>query len=183
MKFLIVLTATVFNFAFSAPKPLVSIPAKGKTTFEAVGKPAMIKIKGESPSAAALISFTDSNTSLSAILNLELLKTGIDMRDDHMKEKYLETKKFPEAKLVIATLKIPSTWSASPAPIKDQDFDGILTLHGKDVPVKGVFSLNDKKIAQAEFKIKLTDFNIEIPEYLGVKVAEVVTIKTEIQFE
>ena len=56
-------------------------------------------------------------------------------------------------------------------------------MHGKEVPVKGTFSLNDKKVADAEFKIKLSDYNIEIPDYLGVKVAELVTIKTQIQFE
>lgn len=148
----------------------------GQTTFEAVGKPAMIKIKGEAPAPLALIKTENNKHSLESTLDLNLLTTGIDLRDEHMKEKYLETAKFPKAKLTIDDLNLPAN-------AKDQAFKGTLSLHGKEAPVEGTFSFNEKKEASAEFKIKLSDFGIEIPEYMGIKVAETVTIKTQIQFE
>ena len=155
----------------------------GKLHFEAVGRPAMIKIKGESMAPKTVLTFNDGKTSLESHLDLNLLDTGIDLRDEHMKEKYLETKKYPKAKLVISSLKLPVDWEKNTGSVSEQEFEGTLDLHGKISPVKGTFSLNDKREASAEFKIKMTDFNIEIPEYLGIKVADLVTVKTQIQLE
>ncbi len=155
----------------------------GQTIFEAVGKPAMIKIKGEAPVPTTIMKTENNKVSLESTLDLNLLKTGIDLRDEHMKEKYLETGKHPQAKLVITSLDLPANWEDSPIAIKDQPFKGTLHLHGKEAPVEGIFSLNEKREATSEFKIKLTDFGIEIPEYMGIKVAETVTIKTQIQLE
>jgi hypothetical protein len=72
-------------------------------------------------------------------------------------------------------MNLPST--------KNKAFSGTLELHGKSVPINGEFSVDEKNLAQAEFKIKLSDFDIKIPEYLGITVAELVTIKTSIPFE
>ncbi|MBY0414756.1 MAG: YceI family protein, partial [Bdellovibrionales bacterium] len=176
-------TLSMATSVFASQIDFRSLEKEGKTNFEAVGKPAMIKIKGESPAPKATLTFKDGVTSLEADLSLEGLKTGIDMRDDHMKEKYLETKKYPNARLVIKSLNIPAEWEKTPSKIAEQKFVGTLTLHGKDSLVEGTFSLSEKKEASAEFKIKLSDHNIEIPEYMGIKVAELVTVKTQIQFE
>lgn len=173
----IIMTIALLSFAVMADD-YTSNAAKGSLTFEAVGKPAMIKIKGESPGPKSILSHSKNTARLESTLELDQLKTGIDMRDEHMKEKYLETKKFPLAKLIIDNLALPESGE-----VKDQEFKGILTLHGKDSPVAGVFTMTKDHIAEAEFKIKLTDHGIEIPEYMGIKVAETVTVKTKIQFE
>lgn len=183
MKLILVLAAVFFTGTALAAKIEIKSNSAGKLTFEAVGRPAMIKIKGESAAPLALLSLENEKASLEANLDLEILKTGIDLRDEHMKEKYLEVKKFPKAKLTISSLPIPAGWEKAPTNISGQKFNGTLSLHGKEIPVEGTFSLNDKKLADAEFKIKLTDFAIEIPSYLGITVADLVTIKTQIQFE
>ncbi len=156
----------------------VSNPSKGHLVFEAVGKPAMIKIKGESPAPKSSMMHSKGSVRIESALELDQLKTGIDLRDEHMKEKYLEIKKYSQAKLIIENLAIPENTE-----IKDQEFSGTLNLHGKEAPVKGVFNMSKDRLVEAEFKIKLTDYGIEIPEYMGINVAETVNIKTKIQFE
>jgi hypothetical protein len=49
-------------------------------------------------------------------------------------------------------------------------------LHGKEQGVKGTYLAKDGKI-DAKFQIKLTDFGIEIPSYLGITVAETVDVQ------
>ncbi len=170
----------LFVFSFSAMASAADFRSKnsGNLTFEAVGKPAMIKIKGESSAPQSTLKVNGGIGSLESSLDLENLKTGIDLRDEHMKENYLETKKYPKAILVITSLSIPENWDVS-----EQEFSGVLNLHGKEQPVKGTFSMNNKKEVNADFKIKLTDFGITIPNYLGITVADSVNIKTQIQFE
>ncbi len=160
-----------------------SVSQQGNISFEAVGKPAMIKIKGEAKKFNSQIKIEKGILSLNAELDLSALNTGIDLRDEHMKENYLEVNKFPKAKLKIDQLfsEVPS--GALLPTSQNKTFSGLLELHGKQVPISGEYSINDKNIAEAEFKIKLTDFDIKIPEYLGIKVAETVTIKTTIPFE
>lgn len=178
----LMLTLTFLSTSY-ASVDFRSSASTGKLNFEAVGKPAMIKIKGESSAPQTFLSLNDGKARLESDLDLEQLKTGIDLRDEHMKEKYLETKKYPKAKLVISSLSIPVDWEKNPTNVSLQEFNGTLNLHGKEAPVKGTFTLSDKNEANAEFKIKLTDFGIETPDYLGVKVADLVTIKTQILLE
>jgi polyisoprenoid-binding protein YceI len=158
------------------------ISQKGTLNFEAIGKPAMIKIKGESDAPKTKVTFEVDKVSLESILQLDNLKTGIELRDEHMKEKYLEVVKFPQAKLFIKTLPIPLNWRLKPESISEKPFEGLLTLHGIEKAISGTFTLEKEGDSEAKFKIKLSDFGIEIPEYLGVKVADFVDIKTTIKF-
>jgi polyisoprenoid-binding protein YceI len=182
MKQMILMLFFIYG-SYASSTELHSVNNEGKTVFEAVGKPAMIKIKGEGPGPDTVISFTQSSVNLVSEILLDTITTGIDMRDEHMREKYLEVKKYPKAKLTISSLNIPVDWDKNPTKISEREFTGSLNLHGKDSPIKGIFSLNDNLTSEAEFKIKLTDYNIEIPEYLGIKVADMVTVKTKLKFE
>jgi polyisoprenoid-binding protein YceI len=160
-----------------------SVARQGIVQFEAVGKPAMIKIKGEAKQFNTFIKIENNGLHLTSELDLSTMTTGIDLRDEHMKDNYLEVNKFPKAKLKIDQLfsEIPSGMNLPST--KNKAFSGTLELHGKSVPINGEFSVDEKNLAQAEFKIKLSDFDIKIPEYLGITVAELVTIKTSIPFE
>src|SRR4051794_17563067 len=44
------------------------------------------------------------------VLKVATLKTGIDLRDNHMRDKYFEAGKYPEAKLVQASGKAGNFW-------------------------------------------------------------------------
>lgn len=98
-------------------------------------------------------------------VKLAAFTTGIDLRDKHMRDKYLETAKFPNAHLSIVGAKA-GEWS------------GTLQLKGQTKPVHGVYTLAADGTATAEFTVSLADFsNIGVPSYLGVSVAKDVAVK------
>lgn len=151
-------------------------PDKGQVTFLAKGKPALISIKGEGEGATASLKEKDQLLSGEVSFQLKSLKTGIELRDDHLKNKYLEVDKYPTATLKISDLKLPEN-------LKDGfPFKGTLNLHGVDQPVEGNASVTTDSKSQkisADFKLKLSQFKIEIPSFKGITVAEEVQIKVE----
>ena len=181
--FITLFTLTCMSILQAETIQFESTTKSGSTNFEAVGKPAMIKINGTAPSPKSTLIFKDGAASLEAELDLDNFKTGIDLRDEHMKEKYLEVAKYPKAKLTITKVDFPLDWEKNPTKFSDREFTGTLNLHGKDAQIKGTHSMNEKNISEAQFKINLNDHNIEIPNYLGIKVVDIITVKTQIQFE
>lgn len=144
--------------------------------FIAIGKPAMIKIVGDSNGLTGSIDEVNKNVFSGTIdLNMNTLKTGIETRDKHMKEKYLEVEKYPTA-----TLKVKDVPSIREGKDLKQTVSLPLLLHGVEKNIE--VSLNMKNTSgiyagTAEFIIKLSDFSIAIPTYLGVKVADKVEVK------
>jgi hypothetical protein len=178
MKYILTLSTLVFTLTAHAALNLENTKNAGEVNFLAVGKPAMVKIKGKSPAPATKAKIENDTLSVESTLVLNTLDTGIEMRDEHMKEKYLQTKEYPNAILKIEKISLPAGFEAKPVAIKDQKFDGVLNLHGKDQKVSGTYSLSDKLELTAQFNIKLSDYGIEIPEYLGIKVADSVVVDT-----
>lgn len=141
-------------------------------TFEATGKPSFIKIKGE----GTKLTHTEKKEKDKKIDLFEFdmadLNSGIDLRDLHMKEKYLKTKEFPKA-----TLALEAQDSSIFVITEEKEFKGILTLKGESKPITIKAKKSGKEII-GEFEIKITDFGIEIPEWSGIKVADVVKVKS-----
>lgn len=164
----------LFTFEDSYAAKFVAEPATSKVHFLAVGRPSLIHINGESSGLTGACEVSDTSVTGSFNLVLKDLKTGNDMRDEHMTEKYLEIDKFPAALITIDGLKISTSQKGDDLP-----FSGRLKLHGQEKPVSGKFSFSTSgksKSVNAVFKITLSDFAIAIPEYAGIKVADTVTI-------
>jgi len=155
------------------------VKESGEVNFIAVGKPAMIKIKGHAPAPIIKAKIENNKMYVEANLELNNLETGISLRDEHMKEKYLEIKEYPSAFLKIESLDLPAGFEAKPVAMKNQNFEGILKLHGKEQKITGTYSLSENMEIAANFSIKLTDYGIEIPSYLGINVAETVSVDTK----
>lgn len=155
---------------------LKTTPGNGKVQFEAVGRPAMVKIKGQAEGPQSSLTIQKGLLSGELTFPLKSLDTGIDLRNEHMKEKYLEIGKYPEARLKIKDLQLPEGWSPQNATLKEFPFKGILNLHGVEKEINGVVSVSDSLKAEAQFEIKISDFKIDIPSYLGVTVADRVTV-------
>lgn len=158
--------------------------AEGRTEFLAIGKPAMIKINGEGQGPEGTL--TASKNSLSGTVKVDLTKltTKIDLRDNHMKNKYLEVGKYPEAVLEIVNLQLPIDFSALTDKETEVPFTGKFTMHGKTSDVSGKAQV--KRIAKhvaghAEFVFKITDHLDTLPSWMGVKVAENVTVKVQLK--
>lgn len=154
-----------------------TLPVSGKVQFEAIGRPSMIKIKGEGEGATSRLQLSQNKISGEITFNLDTLKTGIGLRDEHMKEKYLQVKTHPLAKLRFNDFQLPLSWTLQNPALTTANFRATLSLHGIDREITGTYTIEGTQLkSKAQFEIKLSDFKIDIPVYMGVKVADVVKI-------
>lgn len=153
-----------------------------KTSFVAIGKPAMLRIHGESEGITSKLDADKKTVSGSIAIQLEKFKTGIETRDEHMKNKYLEVAKYPEAILTIKDVNVSDLKEGSK---KDLTIKAKLLLHGetKDVDVKGTIEslAGGKYKVHATANITLSEFKIDIPTYAGIKVAD--SVEFEVNFQ
>jgi polyisoprenoid-binding protein YceI len=159
-----------------------------KVEFLAVGKPSALKIRGETKTEKVKtplngkLTITDSAVTGTATYHLDALDTGIELRNSHMKEKYLEIAKHPTSELKITELKLPAA-NAGKVKAEAIPFAGTLKLHGVEKPVKGTVTV-DNSATEAnltfEFSLQTTDFAIDVPSYLGIKVTDAVKVTTKI---
>lgn len=171
---LFLLLIILYPFAFASTYHLE--PQKGSLKFEAVGQPGFIKIngKGEGPKGE----LTVENDLLSGQLEYDLtqLDTGIGFRDRHMKENYLNTKKYPNARIVFEKQKINLTQKVN------QKIHGKLMFHGETKETEVQFNIDDSKVT-AQMNVLLKNFAIEIPTYAGITMAENVKVETTFEAE
>jgi polyisoprenoid-binding protein YceI len=143
-------------------------------TFNATGT-AGLRIEGKT----ADLQLRDGDGTLTVQVPLENLTTGIALRDRHMKEKYLETTKFPNAELKISRgeLKLPSDGSKVEA-----QANGVLILHGREKPVSfsyrvqrsgGVYEVS------GTLPLNMNEYGISVPSYLGITVKPQIEVLVE----
>ena len=128
--------------------------------------PAGFKLEGK----ASEVKLEDDGKVLKVIVPLAGLKTGIDLRDKHMREKYLQVDKYPDA-----VLEVP--WSAVTLPEDGKSVTqkgrGKMTLHGQTKEVPFTYTVqrtgNTYQVT-GNTPLNIKEFGIEIPSYLGVTV-------------
>lgn len=110
------------------------------------------------------VTVTNGNyTAKDLSLDLNTLKSGLELRDNHAKEKYLEVKKYP----TVTLLEASGTNGKG---------TGKLKLKDKVHDVSGTYKINGQTLV-AEFTIKLSDFGISEINYKGVGVEDEVKIE------
>ena len=118
----------------------------------------------------------------SLAVDLRTLDTGIGLRDDHLREKYLEVGKGPDFDR--ATLsEIDVSGLNMDSPEGKGSFTGSLSLHGAKKPVTGTLDVRQAGPAlrvKASFPVLLSDYGIAKPRYLGVGVKD--TVQVEVAF-
>lgn len=102
-------------------------------------------------------------------VDLTSLTTGIKLRDEHMKDKYLETKTHPTAELI----------SAEGEGGKGK---GKLKIRGIEKDVTGTYAVKGKNI-EAKFDISLAEYKIEGIRYMGAGVKDKAEIVALIPYE
>lgn len=101
-------------------------------------------------------------------VQLETLKTKMALRDQHMKEKYLETAKFPTAEIVSAEGQ-------------NGKGSGVLKIRGIEKPVSGTYAIAEGgKVLKAKFTIQLSDYGITGIRYMGVGVKDTAQIEVAV---
>lgn len=112
----------------------------------------------------------DDGKTVRVVVQLTAITTGMALRDKHMKEKYLETGKWPDAELVVnrADLKLPSAGAGAPT-----SASGTLKLHGVNRGTKFTYTATrdgDLYKVNGTVHVNMKDHDIAEPGYLGVKV-------------
>jgi len=149
-----VLSLCVTTGAFEIGKRFNQVQFNAKTTayFSVMGK-----AKGKT---TGFIEFIDNTAKGKAILELKYFETGLQLRDEHLRTT-LEVEKFPTAMLEFSGVA--------------GKFDGTLQLHGHTKTVSGTYTVGPVK--KLYFKIKLSEFDIIPPSFMGV------TLENEIEIE
>jgi len=182
MKLILALLLLSLPAVSDAAIPLKATPDKGAVTFLAVGRPSMLKIHGKATGAEGKFTAEASQLKGSAEFEIAKLDTGINLRNEHMKDKYLLVKEHPKAKLTLTDAPLDATFATTLSNAGEKPFKGKLELKGKEQEVDGTFTAKDG-LVKANFEIKLTKFGIELPSYLGITVAENVAVAVELPLQ
>jgi polyisoprenoid-binding protein YceI len=175
LSLVLTLLATAIS-AKAAPHKFTAMD--GSVNFLAVGKPSMLKIHGKAPGPKSNLALEKGNLTGTAEFSLESLDTGINLRNQHMKEKYLQTKEYPTATLSLTEANVGDTFASSLTVEGERPFKGNLKLHGTEKAVEGKFTGKDGKIS-AKFQLKISDFGIAVPSYLGITVTDTVDVTVD----
>src|ERR1700682_1246050 len=116
------------------------------------------------------------------VVDLKTLDTGIGLRNDHMRNAYLETGKgqaFDTA--VVSDIRLGD--AAAESVQGRTRFTGTLLLHGTKKAIAGQADIRREGAvarADASFPVVLADFGIAAPRYLGVGVKNEVQVKVSL---
>lgn len=153
---------------------------KTEVEFLAVGKPSLVKIHGTGAKLSGSLELDKDRIKGKVRVSLEEFTTGIALRDRHMMERYLETAKFPQATFEVEKADLPEDFLSAKKTYSGVPIQGKLSLHGVEKSVTALADVDTSlgsPYVSTEFRIRLSDYGIEIPSYLGVKVADEVTVK------
>ena len=153
--------------------------------FLAVGRPSAMKIRGRTgdDKKRALVGelkVQGFSVTGEAKYQLDALDAGIELRTRHMKEKYLETGKYPIANFKLQKLSLPQAFIDGDFDADDEPFSGELTMREITRSIRGTVDLKrrGKELnLRFEFAIKVSDFKIPVPNFMGVTMANEVTVK------
>ena len=137
-----------------------------------------------------------TKTPINVSLNVDLasIDTGIPLRNEHMRDNFLETKKYPAAIFKVTKI-IPSSPSKliNEKPLKLMA-EGNLSIHGvtvkKNIPVKVTyfkesdfthhkFESGDVIRIQSTFDVPLEEHKIKRPEVIWQKLTDTVTVSID----
>jgi len=114
----------------------------------------------------------------SLAVDLRTIDTGIALRNDHLKEKYLEVDKAAGYEQAVLSDVVLQGLNAD-APTGKGSFTGSLMLHGVKKTVTGPAEIRQAGTGwrvRASFPVNLPDYNIDKPRYLGVGVKDTVQV-------
>ncbi len=156
----LVLTAAV---ALAAPPPSLTRAGAARVSFEGRGA-AGLRVIG----VTQALELTQSASHLVLSVPLDTLQTGLALRDRHLRERYLETARFPLAQLSVPreALALPAEGGSTEGLVK-----GTLSLHGqtREVSVRWRATREPQRLhVRASLQLDHREFGIPLASYLGV---------------
>lgn len=190
---LFLLTQTVL----AAPIKFVATSRDGKNVIKFVSKAPLETIEGVTSRIDGNIDvdLADAATAAGQFeVDLSTVKTGIDMRDQHMRERFVHTDSFPKATFQLKKVTKTGARSLPDSQPVDIEAEGEMTIHGVTKPVMVVGTVTYMKESEetqarlpgdlihvdVSFPILLSDFNIERPKMLFMKLNDRVNIAVDV---
>jgi polyisoprenoid-binding protein YceI len=119
-------------------------------------------------------------------VELARLRTGIEQRDEDMREQFLQTRRFPFALLVIDSVSRPSAAAIVPGLAVEGEASGSFELHGFrhniSFPVTLKADDSGKITVKGAFEVVFADYNIQRPQRLFIKLGETAEVSFDIVF-
>jgi polyisoprenoid-binding protein YceI len=124
-----------------------------------------------------------SKASVDVTIDMKSLVTGVAMRDREMRQRYLETNKFPTATFKSVSVAGPA--AIAPNDPADVKVTGDFTLHGvtkrMTIPVRVVLIPDGNRVhATALFNVRMPDFGINVPDNILVTVNNEVPVRLDV---
>ena len=171
MNLVVLIIGLLFCYTAEAEVWVPKTGTLNTVTWEAQGFPGFLRINGEGGKVKGRMVERGGVLNGRFTVNLRKYTTGMDLRDEHMHDKYLQTKKYKTAILDIFNL---------PGDNGDKKFKGELKIKGQTRPVVGDINLNRKGSlihVEASFTVVITDYPaIGVPSFKGITVAEKVKV-------
>lgn len=143
----------------------MEIAGKPKVVFHAEGSPGFLTFDG----VTRHLTLADDGTSLTFTVPMDTVETGITLRDQHMRDNYVQTSQFPNVVLVVAKSSV--TWPTDGG--AQGTTQATFEAHGVKLEVPVAYDIKKTKTGyrvKASFPFDTTQHGIEIPKYLGVTI-------------
>ena len=112
-------------------------------------------------------------------VDLRALDTGIDLRDSHLRNNYLEVARGPDFQQAVLSSIVLDDALPDGGGRHETAFSATLSLHGVQSTIAGEVELrrrDGRMQVEATFSVSLEAFDIPPPRYLGVGVRDTVEI-------
>ena len=119
-------------------------------------------------------------------VRLAAIRTGIEQRDEDMRTEFLEVTRFPFAVLELQKIERPSSGALVAGSNVDGEAVGSFELHGirrfMRFPINLRLEADGRLWARGKFDVPLSDFNIQRPQRLFLKLGETANVSFDVAF-
>jgi polyisoprenoid-binding protein YceI len=170
--------AGILLFAVAAAShAAVSSASQSTVSFKAIGTGMTIE------GTTSALNVVEQDGGVAITVPLANLTTGISLRDSHMRDKYLEVRKYPNAVLTVAraALQLPAAGAQGSG-----DATGTIQIHGQTRPCTVHYEAGADGSGfsvRGKLRVNMNDFGITVPSYLGVTVKPDVDVTASFRVE
>lgn len=163
-----VISAFILALPLHALQAQVYVADDGYVEF--VSKAPLLEFKGKSDHLTGMIDFDENLVDF--YIDLATLDTGINLRNRHMRDSYLETDTYPFAEF---TGSLVDMYNFEEGGKQDVTVSGVFTIHGveQEREINGTLDLTDDGLKlEASWTVLLEDHNIRRPRVVFYELAE-----------
>jgi len=180
MRHFFYLMPAILLFMITAPlqSNAQSFLAQDGGYVEFVSTAPLLEFKGKSNNLAGLINFEENTVDF--YIDLNTLDTGVRLRNQHMRDSYLETEKYPFAEF---TGTLDTMYDFEKAGPQEVTTTGVFNIHGveQERTIRGVLEYTGEGLKlEASWTVLLEDHNIRKPRVVFYELADEQTVNISI---